>query len=182
MDVFAVDISIASLYLARRRAPLAHFVCATNLALPLPDRSFDAVVSDGVIHHTPDAALAFRENARLLKVAGHMYLCVYRRHRYYYYIYTYLGTPIRWISRWRWGTRLLETTLLPVYYLVHLLKSRGERTWAGAKNFFYDYIITPRATFHTYEEIEGWADAAGMRIIGYDRNVGNVHAFILRKN
>src|SRR3972149_1351125 len=44
---------------------------------------FDAVVSDGVIHHTPDAPQAFRENARLVRDGGHMYVAVYRRHRYY---------------------------------------------------------------------------------------------------
>ena len=181
MEVCAVDISVASLGLARNRAPGAHYVCATNLALPMPDRSFDVVVSDGVIHHTPDAARSFRENARLVKARGYMYLGVYRRHRYYYYIYTYLGIPVRWVSRWKWGTWLLNATLLPAYYLVHLVKSKGERTWAGAKNFLYDYIVTPQATFHTYEEVEGWARAAGMLVVGYEENVGNVHAFVLRK-
>jgi ubiquinone/menaquinone biosynthesis C-methylase UbiE len=182
MDVCAVDISVASLQLARKRAPGAHFVCATNLALPMADRSFDVVVSDGVIHHTPDAARSFRENARLVKARGYMYLGVYRRYRYYYYIYTYLGVPVRWMSRWKWGIWLLNASLLPAYYLVHLVKSKGERTWAGAKNFLYDYIVTPQATFHTYEEVEGWARAAGMRVVGYEENVGNVHAFVLRKD
>lgn len=181
MRVCAIDISSASLALARKRAPGAQYVCASNLALPMLDGSFDAVVSDGVIHHTPDAALAFRENARLLKAGGYMYLGVYRRFRYYYYIYTYIGIPIRWIARTRWGTRLLEVTLLPVYFLVHLAKSRGQRTWTGAKNFFHDYILTPQATFHTREQVEGWAIAAGMQLIRYEENVGNVHAFVLRK-
>jgi hypothetical protein len=38
---------------------------------------------------------------------------------------------------------LVDSTLPPIYYLVHLVKSRGRRTWHGAKSFFYDYIITP---------------------------------------
>jgi ubiquinone/menaquinone biosynthesis C-methylase UbiE len=181
-DVYALDLSLASIALARKRAPGAHYVCATNLALPIRDGAFDAVVSDGVIHHTPDAALAFRENARLLKDGGYMYLGVYRRHRYYYYIYTYLGVPVRWMSQWRWGRWLVNATLLPVYYLVHLVKSRGKRSWRGAKNFLYDYIVTPRATFHTYQEIVQWALAAGMQVVAYEENVGNVHVFVLRKS
>ena len=59
------------------------------------------------------------------------------------------GVPIRWLENRPWGRRLVHATLLPVYYLVHLVKSRGKRTWRGARHFFYDYIITPRASFHT---------------------------------
>ena len=111
-----------------------------------------------------------------------MYLAVYRRHRYYYYLYTYLGRPIRWLQKRTWGSVLIHSTLLPLYYAVHLLKSRGKRTWQGAKHFFYDYIITPQATFHTYEEIAGWCQQNDLQIVDYEEHVGNVHAFVLKKN
>lgn len=181
VDLLAVDISAGSLGLARRRAPDCRFVQATNLQLPLVDRSFDAVVSDGVIHHTPDAHRSFSENARILKPGGMMYVGVYRRKRYYYYLYTYLGRPVRWLEKRGWGKVLIYAILLPLYYGVHLIKSRGKRTWHGAKNFFYDYIITPKVTFHTREEIEGWGRENGLELVGYDENVGNVHAFVFRK-
>lgn len=181
ISVTAVDISGGSLRLARGRAHAAHFIRASNLDLPLPDRSFDAVVSDGVIHHTPDPLRAFRENARILKPGGHMYLGVYRRKRYYYYVYTYLGPPIRWLEQRNWGRGLISATLLPIYYAVHFVRSRGKRSWYGAKNFFYDYIITPRASFHTYDEVVGWGRDAGLHLVEYDEHVGNVHAFSFRK-
>lgn len=181
VDLLAVDISRGSLRLARRRAPNCLFVQATNLQLPLPDGFFDAVVSDGVIHHTPDAYRSFCENARILKPGGPMYVGVYRRRRYYYYLYTHLGRPIRWLEKRAWGEALIYTTLLPLYYAVHLIKSRGKRTWNGAKNFFYDYIITPQATFHTREEIEAWGRENGLELVEYYENVGNVHAFVFRK-
>ena len=57
-----------------------------------------------------------------------MYLGVYKRNRYYYYLYTYVGRPVRWLEHRAWGRALVNSTLLPVYYLVHLLKSRGQRT------------------------------------------------------
>jgi len=181
VDLLAVDISPGSLCLARRRAPSASFVQASNMQLPLKDDYFDVVVSDGVIHHTPDAYRSFSENARILKPGGMIYVGVYRRKRYYYYVYTYFGRPIRWLEKRAWGKAMIYSTLLPFYYAVHLIKSRGKRTWRGAKNFFYDYIITPQATFHTFEEIVKWGQKNRLELIEYDENVGNVHAFYFRK-
>lgn len=180
-DVLAVDISAGSISIARRRAPECNFVLASNLDLPLDSESFDLVVSDGVIHHTPDAHRSFVENARILRSGGYMYVGVYRRWRYYYYLYTYLGGPVRSLSETTFGERVVNATLLPVYYLAHLVKSRGRRSWRVAKNLFYDYIITPRATFHTKEEIVRWGTVAGLELVDYHENVGNVHAFVFRK-
>ncbi len=182
LDVTAIDISAGSLQRARRRAPNARFVRATAMNLPFSNESFDAVVADGVIHHTPDAEAAFVESARILRHGGHLYLGVYNRRRYYYYIYTYLGPPVRWLAQSAAGRIVLSVTLLPVYYLLHLIKSGGRRTWKGAKNFFYDYIITPRATFHTYEQVVAWGKELDLELVRYDPSLGNVHVFFFRKS
>jgi ubiquinone/menaquinone biosynthesis C-methylase UbiE len=181
IDVTAVDISAASLARARKRAPKAGFVRATAMTLPFSDAYFDAVVADGVIHHTPDARGAFAESARVLRPGGYLYLGLYNRRRHYYYIYTYAGPPIRWLDKSAAGRAALGMTLIPLYYLVHLAKSRGRRGWSGAKNFFYDYIITPQATFYTREEITAWGDALGLDLTKYDPSPGNVHVFVFRK-
>jgi ubiquinone/menaquinone biosynthesis C-methylase UbiE len=115
LDVVAVDLSKEALRLAEQRAPEATFVHASNLELPFDDESFDAVVSDGVIHHTPDPHQSLRENARILKHGGDLYLGVYRRKRYYYYVYTHLGRPVRWLEKRILGRALIYSTLLPVY-------------------------------------------------------------------
>lgn len=181
MNVCAVDLSLSSLVLAQKRAPNACFINASNLNLPFNDMSFDVVVSDGVIHHTPDACNAFRENARVLRRGGHMYMAVYKRQRYYYYLYTYIGAPVRWLEKRSWGKALIQATLLPAYYGVHFLKSGGKRTWHSAKYLFYDYIITPRATFHIKEEIIKWGSENGLELVHYEKNIGNCHAFIFLK-
>ncbi|MGI8569533.1 MAG: hypothetical protein ACR2KT_10900 [Methylocella sp.] len=72
-------------------------------------------------------------------------------------------------------------TVIPVYYLAHLVKFRGHRTWAGAKRFFYDYIITPLATFHTRGEVEAWGAKEGLELTVYDPSLGNLHVFMFRK-
>jgi ubiquinone/menaquinone biosynthesis C-methylase UbiE len=182
IDIMAVDISAVSLARARRRAPKTGFVRGTVMALPFPNACFDAVVSDGVIHHTPNARTAFAENARVLRPGGHLYLGLYNRRRHYYYIYTYAGPPIRWLDNSAAGRVALGMTLIPLYYLVHLAKSRGRRSWAGARNFFYDYIITPQATFYTREEITAWGGELGLDLIKYDPSLGNIHVFVFRKS
>lgn len=180
-DVIAVDISSQSLRLARQRAPDARYVLSTNLALPFASNSFNIVVSDGVIHHTPDPRVSFAENARILETGGFFYLGLYNRRRYYYYLYTFVGAPIRWLEKRSVGRIFIQGAMIPVYWLVHLIKSRGKRTWQGAVNFFYDYFITPRASFHTYEEVCNWANREGLELVEYDPSLGNVHVFVLHK-
>ena len=177
----AVDISRRSLELARTRAPCSAFVLASNLQLPFFDSAFDIVVSDGVIHHTPDARTAFKENARILKPGGYSYLAVYRRGGYYHYIYTLAGPPIRLLESTRIGRWVVYASIFPIYYLAHLIKSRGKRSIRGARNFFYDYIITPRASFHSRDEIESWAASDDLDLVAYDPNFGNIHAFVFQK-
>ena len=138
-------------------------------------------ISDGVIHHTPDARRAFAENARLVKPGGVYYLGVYNRRGYYYYIYTFVGPALRWLESFAAGRRLILATMVPLYWGVHLLKSGGKRTWRGAVNFFYDYIITPRASFHTFEEICAWAIEETLELLEYDPSLGNVQIFVFRK-
>lgn len=182
LDVTAVDISATSLARARRRASRARYVRATTMALPFKEACFDAVVADGVIHHTPNARAALAESVRVLRQGGYIYLGIYNRRRAYYYIYTYAGPPIRWLERLETGRAVLSVTLIPFYYLVHLAKSRGRRTWQGAKNFFYDYIITPQATFYTREEITNWGIEIGLDLIHYDSSLGNVQVFVFCKS
>ena len=180
--VFAIDLTLEALKLTRSRDCNSIVTCASNLEIPFIDECFDAVVSDGVIHHAPDARRSFCENARILRKGGYLYLAVYRRKRYYYYIYNYLGVPVRWLEKRMWGKAVVHSTMLPFYYLVHLIKSAGKRSWNVAKYLFYDYIITPRATFHTKEEIIAWGEDSGLLLLEYfEKELGNCHAFIFRK-
>jgi ubiquinone/menaquinone biosynthesis C-methylase UbiE len=58
--------------------------------LAFPDRSFQFVFSNGVLHHTPDMAASFREAHRVLSANGRFWVIVYNRRSAFYALYLYL--------------------------------------------------------------------------------------------
>jgi arsenite methyltransferase len=76
-----VDISTA-VDVAHRRLgalPNTHFVQADALELPFADGAFDAVFSEGVLHHTPSTRAALLSAARVLAPGGEIAFYVYRK-------------------------------------------------------------------------------------------------------
>jgi SAM-dependent methyltransferase len=55
------------------------FVQADVLALPFEDATFDAVFSEGVLHHTPSTRAALASVSRVVKPGGHLLFYVYRK-------------------------------------------------------------------------------------------------------
>ena len=176
-----LDLSRASVRLMMERAGRAGVV-ADGLRLPFADGSADRVIADGVIHHTSDPFAAFAEGCRVLKSGGLLYAAVYKPGGRYQRLYRFPGSIIRSLLKHRAGRALVHATLLPLYYLAHVVKSRGKRSWQGAKNLFYDYFATPRVQFLSRHELQQWSERCGVEMIGYDANRGlNVHSFVLRK-
>lgn len=81
-DAVGVDMSAVSI--ARTRAGAAELghrvgLCLSDAeSLPFPAGSFDAVVSFGVLHHTPDTAAAILELHRVLRPGGLAIVMLYR--------------------------------------------------------------------------------------------------------
>lgn len=81
-QVTAVDITSQALTLTK--AALAINGLSANLrqasaeSLPLPDQSFDVVVSSGVLHHTPDPDRAFSEAYRVARRGALGLITLYR--------------------------------------------------------------------------------------------------------
>jgi SAM-dependent methyltransferase len=157
-------------------------VVGDNLHLPFPTAIADVVISDGVIHHTGDPQAAFAENCRVLKPGGKMYLGVYKPSGRYPFLYEYPGGLIRQGLRHDWSRLLVVLFAQVPYFLIHFLRSRGKRTWNGARNLFYDYFVTPHVAFLSRELVEDWCKPLGISVVRYDSNRGqNVHSFILEK-
>lgn len=79
--VFAVDISEAAYTTYENCRSLAncHVIQADLMETPFADRSFDFIIADGVLHHTPDTRQAVRALFQKVKPGGQFFLYVYRR-------------------------------------------------------------------------------------------------------
>jgi SAM-dependent methyltransferase len=82
-DYTGIDISPRSVELARRSLELYGLRGTIQIgnaeALPFDDASMDAVVSEGVIHHTPDTQACIDEIYRVLRPGGRAAVSVYYR-------------------------------------------------------------------------------------------------------
>jgi 2-polyprenyl-3-methyl-5-hydroxy-6-metoxy-1,4-benzoquinol methylase len=66
---------------SRRHSPTVHFVQGDLQTPPFQAGTFDLIISNGVLHHTPNTYKTFVEVARLVKPEGCLYLWLYRRSR-----------------------------------------------------------------------------------------------------
>jgi SAM-dependent methyltransferase len=71
-------VEVAAIRFAESGIPGA-FLQADLMALPLPDGSVDAVIAEGVLHHSDSTEQALYAVARLLKLGGRILFYVYRR-------------------------------------------------------------------------------------------------------
>jgi len=80
-QVFALDVSEAAntTYENTRDLPNCHVVQADLMAAPFVDESFDFIIADGVLHHTPDTRLSVNALYRKLAPGGQFYFYVYRK-------------------------------------------------------------------------------------------------------
>jgi SAM-dependent methyltransferase len=87
-DYTGIDITPENVERTRRH--LAFFGFSPNVRqgdaedLPFPDATFDIVYSNGVLHHVPDMARAFREARRVLKSGGEFRILLYNRYSVFY--------------------------------------------------------------------------------------------------
>jgi SAM-dependent methyltransferase len=76
-----VDIS-AAVDIARGRLGVkrnTHFIQADILSLPFLESTFDTIVAEGVLHHTPSTACALKSLVPFLQPGGEIMFYVYRR-------------------------------------------------------------------------------------------------------
>ena len=71
--------AVEHVYRSTRDVENVHIVQGNIMSLPFKNHVFDLVWSNGVIHHTPDAAACHRALSRVVKPGGTLYVWVYAR-------------------------------------------------------------------------------------------------------
>ena len=181
--VIGVDLSKQSLAFAKSfvQSDNLELLKGNNLAIPLPNEVADVVVSDGVCHHTGDTVNAFKECVRILKPNGKLYLAVYKKFRYYPLLYYFIGGIFRLMNKFKVGNFIIEKTFANFHYLMYKLFKKQKLSLVETRNIFYDYFITPVATFQSKRDVNLWCKNSNCTIEGYARTNGNCHVFIINK-
>ncbi|NEU96212.1 class I SAM-dependent methyltransferase [Bradyrhizobium uaiense] len=80
-EVFALDISDAAFttFGNTKGLPNCSVIQADLMAAPFADESFDFIIADGVLHHTPDTRAAVEALYRKLAPGGQFFFYVYRK-------------------------------------------------------------------------------------------------------
>ena len=181
--LIGIDLSEESLSFAKKfvKSENMELKLGDNLDIPLESNFSDLVISDGVCHHTGDTIGAFKECVRILKPLGSLYLAVYKKYRYYPFLYKYFGFILRLMNKSKSGNFIMENTFVVFHYLIYCILRKQKLSLKETRNIFYDYFITPIATFQSKKDVQNWIDENNCILIKYDRTSGNCHVFIIQK-
>ena len=147
-----------------------HCVQADLNQLPFAPQTFDLVYSFGVLHHTPDARMAFETIARLVKPGGLLSMFVYAS---YNKAFVYSSDFWRRLTT-RMPHRLLYSMCaasVPLYYLYSLpvvgligkamLPISMEPHWRWRWLDTFDWYSPQYQSKHTHAEVAAWFTDAG---------------------
>ena len=143
------------------------------LTPPFGEECFDAILSMGVLHHTRDCKAAFLTLARRLKPGGIIGIWVYSAYS------TYRNKASDFLRRFttRMPPRLLYLLChgaIPLHYLQEIpvlgapfrvIPIAGEGPWRWKILGTYDWYSPTYQSKHTFPEVFGWFEEAGLEHI-----------------
>jgi len=144
-----------------RKSSDVHFVHGDLQTPPFDKGSFDLVISNGVLHHTPSTYRTFIEVAKLVKPGGRFYLWLYRRSerflkRQFFYPGFELTRTI--VSRMPNGPQsaVVKAYAFALMVLHRVIGKYEELSWPERVVGAYD-SLTPRwRHYHTPLEVSYW--------------------------
>lgn len=141
-----------------------------NLSIELPDGYSDFTISDGVIHHTPAPWQCFRELIRITKKEGYIFLYVYNRNNYYYFLYKSCFF-VRQLYRNKLTRKFVSAIIFRMFDIFYVqlgnklfLKGKESISRPLSWNIFSDQVLTPIAHFFTKREILDFAHANNLLV------------------
>ncbi len=177
--VVAVDISDA-VEVARqntRDSALIDVIQADLFRLPFRPEAFDVVYSIGVLHHTPDAAGAFRAIGELVRPGGWLAIFVHGRGNRVLYATNRLvrrfTSRASYSATWRFSAFLTAVakvlTSIPFVGPVLYMDLRQVLFLQPDLHNTFDHYSAGFTSFHTRDEVRdwyrGWADVV-VRLVG----------------
>ena len=75
----------------------------------------------------------------------------------------------------------MENTFVLLHYLMYIIFKNPKLRLRETRNIFYDYFLTPIATFQSRKDVEIWIDNENCSLMKYDKTFGNCHVFVIRK-
>lgn len=177
-----------------RENPRLHVVQGDLLRPPFKPGTFDLVFSHGVIHHTADTKGAFDSIAPLVKKGGKLSVWVYgtpgpwssfktnplRSTRAWLRKVLPLVWVVVWVRQIISDSLRVFTTRIPFHLLYALCWPLTMLGWVPFLKYLtysvdpqfgvrlienFDWLAPPFQTKHTKEEVRGWFEGAGLKII-----------------
>jgi SAM-dependent methyltransferase len=152
--VIATDLSMASLRLGeefRRKHELSRvrFVHMNLFRPAFKPESFDAILCNGVLHHTADPLGGYRALLPLLKPGGHIVIGLYNT-------YGRLMTDLR--------RQVFKLTGGSAQWIDPILRTMA-RSEGKRRAWFADQYRHPHESKHTIGEVLSWFDASGIDFV-----------------
>lgn len=183
-QVFGVDIS-ESLEEAYRRVgdlPNVHLIQADLNKLPLREKAFDFIISDQVLHHTPNTEAAFKGLVPYMSDEGEIAIYVYRKkgavREYCDYLMRKHTTKmtaedcIKFAeAATAFGKAVSELSLemqRDIYWKVFKCFWNPEMDYQTNVMVNYDWFHPVYAWRHTIGEVFGWFHDAGIKVLHYE--------------
>jgi SAM-dependent methyltransferase/uncharacterized protein YbaR (Trm112 family) len=157
--IFGIDYSTSVFGAEKRRtSDNCCFVQGNLMSPPFKPETFDIIVSNGVLHHTPNTETTFKSVAKTVKQNGKFYLWLYSRKGTIYWkfkrrVFDYLRMII---CRMPSSIKKLSVQFIAflLYYIYLLCGKKLDRNTLVID--IYD-SVTPRwRYYHTPEEISRW--------------------------
>jgi 2-polyprenyl-3-methyl-5-hydroxy-6-metoxy-1,4-benzoquinol methylase/uncharacterized protein YbaR (Trm112 family) len=182
--VIGVDMNdaVEHVYRSTRDAENVHIVQGNIMSLPFKRNVFDLVWSNGVIHHTPDAAACHRALSKVVKPGGTLYVWVYAKRFSPFKLAKDAADVVR-ISKLpepallalcrvlAYPTLALMTLYRAVVHLPFVRRTpwlewtSRRRTLQELRLTWFDTLSPQYDTTHSEPEVVGWFENAGFEQI-----------------
>lgn len=176
-EVIGIDLSLA-VDAARENLKLrknCHFIQADVFKLPFKPKTFDAIFSIGVLHHTPDTKQAFLKLPPLLKSGGKIAIWVYGQNTFrpydhfghfwriitpklpkqLLYLFSFIAIPLYWTYPIPFIGNLINV----------LIPYSTDPNWRWRVLDTFDWYSPKFQWKHTYPEIINWYEEAKLKVV-----------------